>query len=210
MIPVLMLFFALIALIILNCIQKAKGKFINKGFLAVITDHIANARIRTAMAEAANSPTYFGKLLTFALPTVDATDAQLGREKFEEAIADFMIEENAKVMVTINYLSLIAQIAPMVGLFGTVFGMVEAFATLSESGDADPTALSADISVALLTTLWGLVIAVPGVVAYFLLKGAVNSYAAESQKAALDAFDLMEETVFGEGRIAKIPEGLNG
>ena len=65
----------------------------------------------------------------------------------EDAIADFTINESRKNMVWINYIALIAQAAPMLGLFGTVYGMVNAFGILSATGAADPAELAGDIQV---------------------------------------------------------------
>jgi hypothetical protein len=61
-------------------------------------------------------------------------------------------------------------IPPMFGLIGTVVGMVGAFGELSKTGEADPEALAGDISVSLLTTMWGLVVSV---VAFFVLIGVL-------------------------------------
>lgn len=63
-------------------------------------------------------------------------------------------------------------VPPLLGLVGTVVGMVRAFGHLSETGQADPAELAGDISIALLTTAWGLVIAVPAFV--FLLIAVVR------------------------------------
>jgi len=67
----------------------------------------------------------------------------------------------------------------MVGLFGTVLGMVSAFKTLSSSGQVDPKDLAGDISTALLTTLWGLIIAIPSVIFYYFFKNKLSAYVAE-------------------------------
>ena len=56
----------------------------------------------------------------------------------EDAMADFTINENRKTMTWINYVSVIGQTAPMLGLMGTVIGMVSAFATLKTAGTPDP------------------------------------------------------------------------
>jgi len=59
-------------------------------------------------------------------------------------------------------------IPPMLGLIGTVIGMVGAFGELSKSGSADPSALAGDISFALLTTLWGLVFSVISLIPFIV------------------------------------------
>ena len=71
----------------------------------------------------------------------------------------------------VNYLNVIGSLSPMMGLLGTVVGMVGAFATMKESMD-DATAMAGQIQVALLTTKYGLVVAIPSLFSYFLK----NSY----------------------------------
>ena len=71
-------------------------------------------------------------------------------------------EEAIKLHQKVGWLSLISNVAPMMGLLGTVSGMVVAFQTIATSGGAaNPAELAAGISVALLTTLFGLIVAIP-------------------------------------------------
>jgi len=172
MILIGLLIMALIALCVFVFMNLSKSKFCPDDLKAALMDHMVNCRIQSAIELAASHPSYLGRMMAYALPNVDARRPEdLGRDYVEDAIADFTINENRKNMSLINYISLIAQAAPMLGLFGTVLGMVGAFGTLaSGDGSADPGALAGDISVALLTTLWGLITAIPALTAYFVFK----------------------------------------
>lgn len=76
----------------------------------------------------------------------------------------------------LRVLDLIAQIAPLLGLFGTVLGMIEAFQALQDAGsDVDPAALAGGIWVALMTTAAGLVVAIPTSVALGWFEGRINA-----------------------------------
>ncbi len=110
-------------------------------------------------------------------------------------------------MVWVNLISLVAQAAPMLGLLGTVFGMIGAFGQL-EKGNADPGALAGEISVALLTTMWGLVVALLAVFAYFFFKGRYLALVAECNQSAEELINASVQTVNGDAQLAKIPEGL--
>jgi len=112
-------------------------------------------------------------------------------------------------MQWINYVSLVAQASPMLGLTGTVIGMVNAFATLQVSGAADPSALAGDISVALLTTLWGLFNAIPCIICYFILKNRFNALVADTVHTAEELLNASIATVNADTLYAKIPEGLD-
>ena len=147
-------------------------------------------------------------MMAYALPNINAAMPEdLGRESVEDAMADFSINEGRKQMTWINLISLVAQAAPMLGLFGTVFGMIGAFAQLS-SGNADPSSLAGEISIALLTTMWGLIVAILAVFAYFFFKGRYQGLVAEANQSAEELLNASIATVNGDALLAKIPEGL--
>lgn len=86
--------------------------------------------------------------------------------------------------------------------------MVGAFATLAESGQADPAQLASKISTALLTTLWGLIVAIPALVSYYFFKNKLNSLVAECTTTSEELINASLQTVNQDGYYAKIPEGL--
>jgi len=68
----------------------------------------------------------------------------------------------------------------MIGLFGTVYGMIVAFQKLAElGGQPDPASLAAGIGTALITTFWGLVVAIPAISAYTLIRNKVDALTGE-------------------------------
>ena len=98
----------------------------------------------------------------------------------ENAMAE-MIEQDATALLRkIEWLHIIGNVAPMIGLFGTVWGMIDAFhGIVSAGGQPEPADLAGGISTALVTTWWGLVVAIPALAAYGLLKNRIDSLAAE-------------------------------
>lgn len=93
-------------------------------------------------------------------------DAQHVMEAIEEAGNEQMVT----FMKPINYLSIIGGTAPMLGLLGTVSGMIKAFSIIAQGGMGDPGKLAGSIGEALITTATGLVIAIPAMIAYFIFK----------------------------------------
>lgn len=87
-----------------------------------------------------------------------------------EAVEDMSNEQMVGYMKPINYLSIIGGTAPMLGLLGTVSGMIKAFSVISQGGMGDPGKLAGSIGEALITTATGLVIAIPAMMAYFVFK----------------------------------------
>ncbi|MFA5689633.1 MAG: MotA/TolQ/ExbB proton channel family protein [Kiritimatiellales bacterium] len=88
----------------------------------------------------------------------------------KEAIEEAGNEQMVTFMKPINYLSIIGAISPMLGLLGTVSGMIKAFQSISASGMGKPEQLAGHIGEALITTAVGLTIAIPAMLAYFIFK----------------------------------------
>lgn len=198
-----------IGLVVFNFMNLTKGKYCPADLKAGLYDHMVNCRVRSAIELSASSPSYLGRMLAYSLPKVDATQPEtLGKEQVEDAMADFSLNESRRQMVWINLISLLAAAAPMMGLFGTVVGMVETFALLAEGSSTDASTLAGKISIALLTTMWGLVIALISLAAYFFFKNRFNGLVAECHDTAEELMNASIQTVNGDAQLAKIPEGL--
>ena len=201
---------AFIALAVYNFMNLTKAKFCPSDLQVALMDHMTHCRVRSAIELAASHPSYLGRMVAYSFPNIDATQPEnLGRDAVEDAIADFTNNEARKSMTWINYISVIAQASPMLGLTGTVIGMVSAFGTLKTAGAADPSQLAGDISVALLTTLWGLFNAIPCIICYFILKNKYNGLVADSIHTAEELLNAAVATVNADSLYAKIPEGID-
>lgn len=93
-----------------------------------------------------------------------------GKVATEEAILAEMAKENSYIQTFVSYLSVIGVCAPMIGLLGTVTGMITAFGVLGASGIGDPSGLSAAIGEVLVATASGLFIAIPAFMGYYWLR----------------------------------------
>jgi biopolymer transport protein ExbB len=200
---------AFIALAVYNFMALTKQKFCPDDLKAALLDHMTNCRVRSAIELAATHPSYLGRMVAYSFPNIDATRPEdLGRDQVEDAMADFTVNENRKMMTWINYISVIAQSSPMLGLLGTVIGMVSAFGTLKTAGAADPGQLAGDISVALLTTLWGLINAIPCIIVFYVLKNRFAGLVAETVHTSEELLNAAVATVNADTLYAKIPEGI--
>ena len=200
---------AFIAIAIYNFMALTRAKFCPPDLKAALMDHMSNCRVRSAIELASTHPSYLGRMVAYSFPNIDATRPEdLGRDQVEDAMADFTVNENRKIMTWINYISVIAQASPMLGLLGTVIGMVSAFGTLKTSGGADPSQLAGDISVALLTTLWGLLNAIPCIIVFYILKNKFANLVAETVHSSEEMLNAAVATVNADTLYAKIPEGI--
>ena len=127
--------------------------------------------------------------------TQAAVDALKEEKQIEKAGFRAARRELRPLEVGLGLLGMIAMLSPLIGLLGTVVGMIEAFRALSEVGGAvDPSLLSAGIWVALLTTAAGLIVAIPATVAHGWFEGRLARFA-----------DLAEQTI---GEAADVPRDL--
>ncbi len=107
-------------------------------------------------------------------------ESKNGRLAMENSMAEMMEQETTILLRKIEWLNILGNVAPMVGLFGTVWGMIDAFNQIvMKGGQPEPADLAGGISVALVTTWWGLIIAIPALAAYGSLKNRIDSLAAE-------------------------------
>ena len=92
----------------------------------------------------------------------------------------------------INTLGTIAGIAPLLGLLGTVTGIIRSFNAIEAGGMGDPRALSGGIAEALICTVAGLCVAIPALIFYRYLRGRVESIVVEMEKQAIRMADALE------------------
>lgn len=111
-----------------------------------------------------------------------------GKVAVEDAIVEHGLREATVLRTRNSYLSVIGVIAPMIGLLGTVIGMIGAFAVLGQSGISDPRALASRIGEVLIATASGLFIAIPAFIFYYVFRNM-------SQQCIVHADDVVSTLV---------------
>jgi len=115
-----------------------------------------------------------------------------GRAVMENSMAEVLEHEAGNLLRKVEWLNVIGNVAPMIGLFGTVWGMIDAFAGIVlAGGQPEPADLAGGISTALVTTWWGMVIAIPALAAYGVLRNRIDTLSSE---VAVVADELLRET----------------
>jgi biopolymer transport protein ExbB len=147
-----------------------------------IDEMLAQKQYREAIDFANEDPSYLGRLVASAL-----SEAGNGYAAMERAIEEEADAQTTKLLRPIEYLNVAGNIGPMLGLFGTVYGMIVAFQQLVEAGGRpDPATLAAGISTALVTTFWGLIVAMPALAFYALIRNKVDALTSEGTLVAED------------------------
>jgi biopolymer transport protein ExbB len=126
--------------------------------------------------------------------------AGLANRHRDRAIIKESIEDTGRHVVHelerfIGALGTIASLSPLMGLLGTVLGMIRAFNTITTDGIGNPTLLAGGISEALITTAAGLTVAIPALIGYKYLRGKVEGLVVQMEKEAIKLVQAMEEGV---------------
>ncbi len=176
MYPLLAFSIGTVGLVIFNALTVREKSVINA---EVLRDQVAPALDSLDFQKAMDvCEQNKGPLLNILHNGLETT--QSGRfdpEVVDQAFDEAASVELAKPFVFINYLQVIASVAPMVGLLGTVSGMVKAFRTIAAQGMGRPELLADNISEALVTTASGLIVAIPALIAYFYFKNKYGKIA---------------------------------
>ena len=117
----------------------------------------------------------------------------LQRDNLESKIEEKALEVKYVLERNLNMLGTIATISPLLGLLGTVVGMITAFTGLTETSGANPDLLAAGISQALITTAFGLLIAVPGLVLHKFFEQKVTFLLITLQKKVSNFIDVINK-----------------
>lgn len=150
----------LIALCVLLFLDLKAASAIPVGFVDEFTDIVNKRKFKEAYDMARNDPSFLGRVLTAGMARL-----QYGLEDAREAAMNTLDSIKEDKSHKNNYLAVIASIGPMLGLVGTVFGMIGAFMELGRPGTtANPAKLAENVAHALSVTLIGIAISVPAIV----------------------------------------------
>ncbi|MHC4939160.1 MAG: MotA/TolQ/ExbB proton channel family protein [Planctomycetota bacterium] len=182
---ILFMSFISLALIIEHIVNIKRDKIVPPQLIDEIEGMFDNEEYQEALELCEAEPNYLTNILAAGLPKINA-----GFETMKASMDEAAEEEAVKLQQKIGYLSLIGNIAPMMGLFGTVSGMIEAFETIAKMGAAvTPSDLASGISTALVTTFLGLFVAIPTMIAYFFFRNKVIRVSIEIAAIADDLVD---------------------
>jgi biopolymer transport protein ExbB len=112
---------------------------------------------------------------------------------FDQLVKEISIDEIGCLERRLHLLGIIGYIAPMIGLLGTVTGMIEAFRNLATFGAGDPTLVAAGISKALITTAGGLSIAIPTIIAYNLFNKKIEEIEGDIDKITTNLINILRK-----------------
>ncbi len=174
-----------LALIISNFVEMRREKLAPPDVIEEIEALFEAGEYQEAIELCEAEPTYFTNVVASGLPKLSASFTAM-----EKSLEEMSEEEAIKCHQKLSWISLIANVAPMCGLLGTVMGMIQAFNVIAATkGQADPSQLSAGISSALITTMFGLMVAIPMTAAFVFLRNRVVKQSIEIAAIVADLFE---------------------
>ena len=148
-----------------------------------VHQHLTERKLPEALQQCQMQPCFLSNVLSAGLSVVD-----FGYQDVEKAMEDTATEQAARLFRKIEYLHLIGTLAPMLGLLGTVWGMITAFMEFESKANPAVSELAPGIYRALVTTMMGLTVAVPAFAAFAIFRNRIDELVAEASLTAEHVF----------------------
>ncbi len=177
-----------VAVILERAVRLRRAGLIDASVIEDIQTHIERGQADMAVARHHSSPTLVGRILSRGLDEYLNTSADIETSLVESGERGLQVLNN-----NLSVLSLIARVAPLLGLLGTVLGMIAGFSSLELAG-VGKEELAKSIRQALITTATGLSIAIPVIVASTYFRSRVRRLTAEFEEIFIDIIKTVKTT----------------
>jgi biopolymer transport protein ExbB len=177
---------ALVTLVVLLLMELRMGAAIPPGFVEDFTETVNKRQFKAAFEMAKEDPSYLARVLTTGMGRL-----QYGIEDAREAAFNMVDSLKAGKENLINYLATIGTLGPLLGLVGTVFGMILSFMTLAKSTSVNAQDLAGDISHALAVTMVGIGLSVPAIFFHTFFRNRLTRLAHDIGNVADDLLTQM-------------------
>lgn len=162
--------FVFVAFLVMNMLSLRRDSICPKHIAEAFEANLNEKKFQEAFDLVKADESMLSKMLAAGM-----SNLQQGYDKALDAMGQVGEEEALNLEQRLSYISLVGSIAPMVGLLGTVDGMVASFMVIAASSSTPkPSSLAEGISMALITTLVGLVLAIPAIIAFSLFKNRLT------------------------------------
>ena len=188
---IMFLSFLMVALIVDYLLTIRRSTFITPGLAEEVHKLLAERKLPEATKLCEKQPGFMGRVLVAGLH-----ESQLGFTAIEKAMEDAAAEQSARFYRRIEHLGVISTLAPMLGLMGTVWGMIQAFMEFEMKANPQISELAPGVYKALVTTLQGLAVAIPATGALAFFRSRVEELSTEAS--------LLASHVFGDFRRAAL------
>lgn len=197
MYPILIIFAGGVAIAVERYLYLTLATSANKRTWKKILSHLNGGDFKAALQAANKSKTAIGTILTYGLSRARTARR---RDDVETAMEEGLMEAIPRMEKRTHYLSTLANIATLLGLLGTIIGLIEAFTAVSNADPAEKAdLLSASISVAMNTTAFGLMAAIPLLLVYAVLQSKTTAIVDSLEMASVKFLNIFNEKVSSGG-----------
>ncbi len=170
---------AMVALIVEHTLSFRRGVMMPSGLAEQVHQMLQQGQIKPARQACQERSSFLGHVLAAGLGEVN-----YGYAAVEKSMEDASTQQSARMFRKIDYLSVIGTIAPMLGLLGTVWGLMLAFQEFELQTNPHISELAPGIRKAMVTTLMGLTVAVPALAAFAIFRNRIDELVAETSLVA--------------------------
>jgi biopolymer transport protein ExbB len=186
MVPILLSSTLAVAIIIERFWTLRRSKVMPDGLGATVEDWAARHELDQRHLDQLRAESPLGRIYAAAL-----LNRKRPRELIKEAVEDTGRHVVHELERCLNTLGTIAGVSPLLGLLGTVIGMIKVFSAILISGVGDANVLAGGISEALITTAAGLTVAIPSYIFYRFFRGMVSEYVISMEERAISLIDCI-------------------
>ncbi|RFC46251.1 MAG: biopolymer transport protein ExbB [Verrucomicrobia bacterium] len=169
---------AALALAVFCWLTYRKNRLLPQPLVEQLNEMLSRKDLEQAYRCCQTHPGPLTQALASAIMKANYERDMYNKNAMENAVADECFRTETKMMATVNYLNTLAVLAPMIGLLGTVSGMINSFSALT-AGKAEASDLAKGIGEALVATGGGLLLAIPSMFLYFAFRGLIAANMAD-------------------------------
>lgn len=186
MVPIALGSILMLAICIERLYTLNPGKIAPPHLLATVWNQLKKGEFDETRLKTLRQSSPLGRILAAGL-----ANAFLGREVMKESIQEAATHVVHELERYLNTLGTVAAVTPLLGLLGTVFGMIEVFAEIMVQGTGNASALAGGISQALITTAAGLTVAIPALVMHRYFVGKIDGIVVELEQETIKLVDAL-------------------
>jgi biopolymer transport protein ExbB len=186
MLPIIICSIVAAAIIIERLWTLQQSRVIPRNLTRQVWEWINKNQLSPQQIKTLHEGSPLGEILAAAL-----SNRKIDRDAMKERVEDTGRHVVHELERYLNTLGTIAAISPLLGLLGTVIGMVKVFAAITTDGVGDPSVLAGGISEALITTAAGLSVAIPALIGYRYLRGRIDALVVQMEKEATSLVDAL-------------------
>ena len=196
MFPIIMCSVIALAVVIERFINLRESKVIPKDFFVRIKGLLVEGHINEVLAICSKSNKPIAKIIEAGIMKY-----YFGRDEIKEAIEDAGRHEIAYLEKYLNILNTIAGVTPLLGLLGTVWGMIKVFNVISTGGMGQADKLAGGIAEALITTAAGLAVAIPTLVFHNIFSERADRLILKMEKSSMELTEILSQGQRGEWKV---------